>query len=490
MILSILFYLGLAYAAYYLFLRPKTLISKNGVALPIIGGSIPWLGCGISFVLGPPRAYLCLQRSLHGDNFLLFMFGRYFLYVFSTSGLTSLYNIRENEASFVEATKGLLGLKLPAEVLDGSMKKFHSGLRHSLLFTYLTNIAESVETVIGSGGILGPEPEGELEIFSFCKQIVHRIGFSCWIGAECCSPQYLPELINCYEACDPEQGFQSLPTLATTILTNKAKEKHAIQRMANLLREIWQNRAERRREQQNSQLDVDNLDEIVGEATEEKTGTVNWRKVACSVLQFHVASQANLYAAISWTLVNLLTQPKAKLAELQQELRDNLPAESQLVDESYLIQLEHLHHVILESLRLAQQSITLRKTMKECNFSVENEIYSLPKGLYIATLLSITNFEEKSVKSDKPLAEFWPSRYNSPEFAQNYHISTFGHSFHRCPGYDFSILAIKLIVCKLLLNLEMTAQFEEAEIPAGSIGAIARATKPCIVKYKKLKPSK
>ncbi len=43
------------------------------------------------------------------------------------------------EASFAEATKGLLGLKLPPEVLaHGSMSAFHRSLSRSRVATYTT----------------------------------------------------------------------------------------------------------------------------------------------------------------------------------------------------------------------------------------------------------------------------------------------------------------------------------------------------------------
>ena len=54
------------------------------------------------------------------------LFGAELLFTFSPMGLRSLYEVRESDASFTEATRGLLGLKLPAEVIEGgNMKKFY-----------------------------------------------------------------------------------------------------------------------------------------------------------------------------------------------------------------------------------------------------------------------------------------------------------------------------------------------------------------------------
>ena len=41
--------------------------------------------------------------------------------VFGPEGVASLYKLREKDASFTEATKGLLSLKLPKEVCPGML---------------------------------------------------------------------------------------------------------------------------------------------------------------------------------------------------------------------------------------------------------------------------------------------------------------------------------------------------------------------------------
>jgi hypothetical protein len=68
--------------------------------------------------------------------------------------------------------------------------------------------------------------------------------------------------------------------------------------------------------------------------------------VARDVIILHLASQSNLYAAISWTLVNLLLHPGR-----QATVRED-PA--------------LLEACALESIRLAQRSLTLRKVRRPC----------------------------------------------------------------------------------------------------------------------------
>lgn len=137
--------------------------------------------------------------------------------------------------------------------------------------------------------------------------------------------------------------------------------------------------------------------------------------------------------------------------------------------------------VTQESLRLSQQSITLRKCMHEVQFTTEAGDFALPAGTYIATLLSVTNVDEKYIPSNPPLHTFDPLRYevcrpillgitacsSSFEFGCQsavgstlstgdikYLTSTFGHGFHACPGFSafylFYWVAFGLI-CNVLL---------------------------------------
>ena len=55
---------------------------------------------------------LCFSFQ-YGDDFVLAMFGTEMLFTFSAPGLEALYKIKEVDASFTEATRAFLGLKLP-----------------------------------------------------------------------------------------------------------------------------------------------------------------------------------------------------------------------------------------------------------------------------------------------------------------------------------------------------------------------------------------
>jgi hypothetical protein len=120
--------------------------------LPLLTGWIPFIGVGLDFARGP-RAYLERIRAQHGDTFVLRMFGINMLCVFSCTGLRSLYMARESDASFTEATKGLLGLKLPKEAMaDEDLRKFHHGLKRKLLDAYAANVNKVIDASLAELG--------------------------------------------------------------------------------------------------------------------------------------------------------------------------------------------------------------------------------------------------------------------------------------------------------------------------------------------------
>ena len=256
------------------------------------------------------------------------------------------------------------------------------------------------------------------------------------------------------------------------------------------------------------------------------------RQVAIDVFHFHLASQANMYAGLSWTLVNLLTRRGGHLEAVLEEMQDvsaaygrgqpcscasaifhgasvgssltldSVPADNAVAAGAgyrgcmeALDAMPRLEAIIQESLRLAQQSITLRKIMRPVSFEYEDGIVQLGTGMYVATLLSVTNVDSRHVSNQPPLEEFVPARYTvsvngiilEPEVytaSEQVHLSTFGHGFHACPGQRFALCIMKIAISKLLESFELTPLFTTAEIPSASVGAIARSVNPCHVAVK------
>ena len=104
----------------------------------------------------------------------------------------------------------------------------------------------------------------------------------------------------------------------------------------------------------------------------------------------HLGAQSNLYAALAWTLVNLLLHPDV-LARVRAG-DDDL-----------------LERAAYESIRLAQRSLTLRQVLQPLDFDDGARSYRLAPGVLIATMLSVTN-----TSAAPGLERFDPDHYEGP----------------------------------------------------------------------------
>jgi cytochrome P450 len=266
-------------------------------------------------------------------------------------------------------------------------------------------------------------------------------------------------------------AFKSLPSIVTSVITGKRKERQALTEMVDILREIWEQRVSDGRAQL---LDIDpddagastaSLKAASGAAINDSDvnnlavlhslyrnlpDSERFRRVGIDVFQMHVASQSNMYAALSWTLIRLLTEDSSHLNSVRREIQSFLDqhgdaglAQSDLLEDS----MPNLIAIMHESLRLAQQSITLRKVMQPMQFyfSSDKPAINLDPGVYLSTLLSITNVSPEPADGGAPLDEFHPERYTMSSLRDDWYtrertflISTFGHALHACPGMRFA----------------------------------------------------
>ena len=333
------------------------------------------------------------------------------------------------------------------------MSMFHHLFGRDQLESYRTWIEAAVEDELAQLGA-----EGELEIFTHMKRLVHRVGFRCWAGREAASPAHLPRLIELFEQLDPEEAFVHPARIFVTLATRKAPERRALAQVREILSGIWRER-ERRGAREGDMLEA--LHELYRDSPE----AARLEQVARDVIILHLASQSNLYAAISWTLVNLLLHPRWQSAVREDPAR--------------------LEACALESIRLAQRSLTLRKVMQPCRVNDGATEYLVQPGVYVATLLSVGN------QAFPGLAEFDPDHYERGRPADRLRlptresVSTFGHGSHACPGRRFALAAIAITVSAHLARFELTPRFQRAEPKPGQMGAVARAAEPCPVHYRR-----
>jgi cytochrome P450 len=133
---------------------------------------------------------------------------------------------------------------------------------------------------------------------------------------------------------------------------------------------------------------------------------------------------------MSWTLVYLLTAPKEYRTRVFDEIfslqaEHGLPCTSNVIPltdcptgseftSDFSIVSERmplLDAFIQESLRLVQQSLTLRRVLSPVVLETERGAISVPPGVTIATLLSVTNTDASALPNEPNLNEFHAERY-------------------------------------------------------------------------------
>jgi cytochrome P450 len=419
---------------------------------PKVGGGVPWVDAGLS-LLRNPTAFFARSRHRHGDTFVVDAFGFRMFCVFSPAGVRRLYEVAEHEASFGLATYRLIGFKLPPELLAGRRNGPHHLFGNQRVEGYLGNLETAVSVELDELG-----RSGQFEAFAEARRLGHRLGFASWAGVEAASPAYLDRLIPLFDRIDSSEAFVRPAQAFRTWATRRARERRAMHDIETVVEEIWTARL-RDGVMRNDFLeqlvtsyeDLPSHDAVVGAARD--------------VIMLHVGAQSNLYAALAWTLLNVLARP---------EHVDAIRAG----DDSLLEACAN------ESIRIAQRSITLREVLTPIEVPVEDRTYMLQPGVFLTTMLSVNN------SSAAPgLRHFDPAHYDERRrlvadvaVATKQLVSTFGHGAHSCPAARFSISAIRIAVRRLLERYDLTVGAEPAP-RRRQIGGVARAQRPVPVRY-------
>jgi cytochrome P450 len=416
---------------------------------------LPWIGSGVA-LLRNPTSFFRRTRAALGDTFVVDAFGYRLFSVFSPDGVRQLYALPEHQASFGLATYELvLKHKLPLELLSGRRNFPHTLFGKQDVEDYLEHLETAVSLQLdelGSGGTF--------EIFTTMRRLGHRLGFAAWAGQEAASARYLDRLIPPFERLDTSDSFVRPAQAFVTAVTGKRRERTAMHGVEAIIADILRARRRDRRSPD------DYLQRIASSFAELPEAEADMN-TARDIMLIHMGAQSNLYAALAWTLVNLLLHP-AYLAAV----RDG--------DDALLEQCAN------ESIRMAQRSITLRYVMSPMEFHDGTRAYRLDPGVMITTMLSLTNH-----CAAPGLERFDPAHYDGRKLAARVHtparelVSTFGHGRHSCPAQRFSISAIRIAIRRLVDAYDLVPSFTRAEPPPRQIGGVARAARPCVVSYQR-----
>jgi len=415
---------------------------------------LPWLGSGAS-LLRDPTAFLQRERQRLGDTFLTDALGYRLFFTFSPEGVRRLYALPEEEASFGLATYTLVFKhKVPLELVAGRRHRPHDLFAGADVEFYLDTLEDAVHLQLEELG-----DGGRFEVFHLARRLGHRLGLACWAGPEAAEARQLDRLIPLLDRLDASDSFvRPLSTLAS-LATGKRRERRAMRRIEAIFAEILRERDRRGRP-------GDFLDRVYEAWADAPVGE---RQIGAArdVVVIHMGAQSNLYAALGWTLVDLLLRPE-------------LLARVQAGDDALLERCAN------ESIRMAQRSLTLRQVLRPLEFDDGHRAYALSPGVLIATMLSVTN-----TRAGAGLDRFDPGHYVGRRLSDDVAlptqelVSTFGHGRHACPAQRFSIVAIRTAVRRLLDRYALEPLFSAAAPRRRQIGGVARAARPCPVAYRR-----
>jgi cytochrome P450 len=183
------------------------------------------------------------------------------------------------------------------------------------------------------------------------------------------------------------------------------------------------------------------------------------------VIVVQMGSQSNLFAAIAWTMIFALRHPS---------IVDQIRSDGDSVLDSF----SH------ESIRMSQRSIVLRRVVSPVQIADENASYRVEPGTLITTMLSVTN-----QSAARGLDRFDEKNYQGASFLRTNDlparelVTTYGHGKHTCPAHRFSTSAIRYSVGEIFRRYDLSAEFDEPLPLPRQIGGVARADRPCIVRY-------
>lgn len=423
--------------------------------LPPGPGGLPWVGAGFALLRDPTACFTAARRRF-GDTFVIDAFGYRLFCVFSPAGVSRLYALAEEQASFGLATFELvLKRKLPAELLAGRRTYPHSLFGGQEVEDYLGHLHEAMRLQLDELGT-----DGTFEAFALARRLGHRLGLAAWAGREAAAPATLDRLIPHFDRLDSGDSFVRPAKAFVTALTRKAPERRAMHAIEAIIGEILQ--ARRR-----AGVTTGDYLERIAAPFAKLPAAERDAQTARDVMVIHMGAQSNLHAALAWTLVNLLRRP-----DLLARVRGG--------DDALLEQCAN------ESIRMAQRSITLRYVMSPLDFDDGLRTYRLASGVMITTMLPLTN-----TSAAPGLEGFDPAHYQGRKLsaevplAARELVSTFGHGRHACPAQRFSISAIRIAVRALIDAYDLTPNFADVQPRRRQIGGVARAAVPCPVAYRR-----
>ncbi len=411
--------------------------------------ALPW-----DAEIADPVGAIASARAELGDTFVVASGGVDHLFVFSPAGVRSFYALDERLASKGIADWKLMARKLPDEMFAGRRTLPHDLFGRRAGAAYLGHLAAAIAVEFDALG-----DAGTVDVFDLTRRLGHRMGLASWGGQAPEPGERFEELVRALDVLDGADAFVRPEAMAAIAANGKRNERAALARLEAML-------AETVRARDGASPRSDLFADIVGRWHDvaEPERSVG---IARDVVLVHIGSMSNLFAALGWTIVDLLRHPAvfARLRDGETELAERCA---------------------LESTRLAQRSIMLRWVVRPVEVELETRRVRCDPGTMIATLLPLTN-GSAAPGLDRYDPDRWDRRRlrDGDQLAARELVTTFGHGAHTCPAQPFSLAAITAATVAFISTFDLERQFTVAEPRVGQIGGVARSAEPCEVGYRR-----
>jgi cytochrome P450 len=411
--------------------------------------ALPW-----DAEVADPILAIAGARAELGDTFCVEGDDGPYLFLFSPAGVRSFYELPEQRASKGVADWRMISRKLPEELFDGRRTIMHDLFGRASTAAYLAQLETALDTELAGMG-----DAGTLEVFAFTRRLGHRLGLASWAGEASARGARFDRLVPALDTLDGSEAFVRPGAMAEVKANGKRAERAAMAEAEAALGESVDERLDGPPQ--------DDLFQRIIESWQDEPIADLRRGVARDVILVHLGSMSNLFAALGWTLVDLLAHGDAAAAVTT--------GDAGLAE-----------RCALESTRLAQRSIMLRYVLAPVEVHDEDTTFQVSPGATIATLLPLLN-----TSAAPGLERYDPDRWkgrrlrDAKDLPAVELVTAFGHGSHTCPAQPFSLAAMSRTALRLFSTFELHAEFTHAAPLAVQIGGVARAGAPCPVSYRR-----
>ncbi|KAL5820335.1 hypothetical protein ACOSQ3_022217 [Xanthoceras sorbifolium] len=244
-------------------------------------------------------------------------------------------------------------------------------------------------------------------------------------------------------AATPNMG-DYIPQIASLDLQGLTKKMKAVSKVFDgFFEKIIDEHVQSKNENRTKDF-VDVMLEFMG--SEETDYRINREHVKAIILDMLAAAMDTSATAVEWTLSELIKHPRV-MKKVQEEL-ENVVGLDRMVEESDLDNLEYLHMVIKESMRLHPVAPLLlpHESMEDCTV---NGFYIPKKSRVIINVWAIGR--DPSAWNDPE--KFFPERFEGSNIdlrGHDFQLLPFGAGRRGCPGLQLGLTLVRLMLAQII----------------------------------------